>query len=267
MALDVDEAAIKLNRAAKHYNELEKFVDANRPFRVVVETNVKTKSRLLYITQEDALVKEASVIASDSIQNIRASLDYAYWEIVSPFAASTRDKRAVQFPFSETKDRLDEAIKNRLAHRVSDKFYKYISDLAPHGGSDGNFVLYSIHEMAASDRHRKLVPATKSVDTTATKIRELIPDFPAIFGAAELEFGGHEGTFRWTVTDAYLKKCDVGQIKPPTTSIFQKTLDFDVDISFAMGPYGIPVPLFQLLGDMIYMAQDIINDMREKVGS
>jgi len=42
MALDVDEAAIKLNRAAKHYNELEKFVDANRPFRVVVETNVKT---------------------------------------------------------------------------------------------------------------------------------------------------------------------------------------------------------------------------------
>lgn len=118
-----DSSAVKLNRASKRIEELNTFLREQRPFAYVVQTDVITGERATFAKKNEAIADEAAAIAGDAVHNIRTALDHAYWDIVRPFAQGSRQERAVQFPFSDKAADLEKAIKNRLAHQVSDRFF------------------------------------------------------------------------------------------------------------------------------------------------
>jgi hypothetical protein len=124
-----DEAMLKIQRAAKRIDEFNALLHEKRPFRYVVETDTQSRHRSILAKKNHAVVDDAALIAGDAAHNLRSALDYAYSAIVTPYASTPNEKRAIQFPFCQEAARLDEAVKNRLANRVSDRFFSAIMGL------------------------------------------------------------------------------------------------------------------------------------------
>jgi hypothetical protein len=154
----VDSANLKIDQAAKHVAALDELFRENRPFSYILETNVKTGERATFAKKNETVIDASRITIGDAVHNLRSALDHAYWGIVSSFAATEVERRKVQFPFSKTVARLDEAVKNRLADRVSPAFYQALIDLKPHGDPGGNELLYLIDEIDVLDKHKLLVP-------------------------------------------------------------------------------------------------------------
>lgn len=72
-------------------------------------------------------------------------------------------RRNIQFPFSKTQAPLREAARNRLAHKVSDKFRDTILGLKPHGETGGNKLPYFMSAINKSDMHATLIPAVYNI--------------------------------------------------------------------------------------------------------
>ncbi len=217
----IDNAISKVERAAKHIAELSELLRKNRPFRYIFETNDKTGECSTYAERDEAVISEATAISYDIVQNLRTALDYAYWDIVSPFATTERERKNIQFPFSETSARLDEAVKNRLANRVSDRFLRAIIALAPYGERGGNELLYLIHELAASGRHRFPAPIGDYKTISSGLMRQQVPSFPR--GLQNITVSGNSKDVVW-------------HIKPlpflPDSLVFKRELDVPVDVVF-----------------------------------
>ena len=221
-----DSATLKIDRAAEYIRELNELFRKKRPFVFVVETDTQTRKRFAFVKQDEAVVNKAAAISGDAVHNLRAALDHAYCEIVSPYATSPREERKVQFPFCETAAGLEIAVKKRLADRVSASFFQALIDLKPFGDNGGNKLLYLIHEMDAVDKHRLLIPTCD--ETRLHQIEKLLPGFPVRAGEHSVSI---QSTFRWQV-DVLPK--DIGAAKPPTTHIFEQEVPIPVQIAFAI---------------------------------
>lgn len=221
----MDAALAKVDRTTKHIAELSELLSKKRPFRYIFETDEKAGRCSTYAERDEAVISELTTISYDIVQNLRTALDYAYWEIVSPFASNERERKNVQFPFSEAAARLEEAVKNRLAHRVSDAFFKAVLTLAPHGEPGGNELLYFVHDLAAKDRHRFPAPVGEYKTLSSDLLRKQIPSFPR--GIINGSFGNNRRDVAWG-------------IKPlpflPDGIVFKREIDVPVEVVFAVGP-------------------------------
>lgn len=254
-----DSALVKLKRASKRIEELNAFLASERPFSYVLRTDTVTGERSTRAEKNEAVADEAAAVAGDAVHNIRSSLDHAYWEIVHPFATNRREENAIQFPFSQEAARLEEAVKNRLAARVSDKFFRTIMTLRPHGEATGNRMLYLIHLLDIPDKHRYLTPTADYKRITLPMIRRQVPDFPEFGGT--MTFGGNRrGDARWQSRN--IDPATLGGIVAPTLNVFEKKLDVPVEIVFAIRELDMLAPMVPTLNKLIEVARDTINTMR-----
>ena len=191
-----DSAIAKLKRAETRIRELEGFVRRKPPFIYMLESNYQTGERATYAKQNPEAVEEAALLCGEVVQNLRSALDHAYWDIVSPFANTPREQRSVQFPFCEKADRLEEAIKNRLGHRVSDEFYQAVFDLKPYGEGGGNVSLYSVDLLNNPEKHRDLTPVGDFTEIHGPTLRQQIPGFPS--GIDNMAFGMNFRDISWS---------------------------------------------------------------------
>ncbi|PIV44623.1 MAG: hypothetical protein COS27_01300, partial [Nitrospirae bacterium CG02_land_8_20_14_3_00_41_53] len=173
-----DSAALKIDRATEHVNELNELFQKQRPFSYILETNTKTGQRATFAKKNEAVIHRAALICGDVIHNLRSALDHAYWEVVSPVATTEKERRLLQFPFSETEARLDETVKTRLADRVSPSFYQTLIDLKPHGEPGGNELLSLIHKLDIIDKHKLLIPTGDYTRLSSEMLIKQVPDFP-----------------------------------------------------------------------------------------
>lgn len=247
----VDSALAKLQWASKRISELNDIVTEERPFTYVVETNNQTGYRSTFAKRNETTIANCSLACGEIIQNIRSSLDHAYWDIVSPFAKTPREQRAVQFPFSETAARLAESIKNRLANRVSQRFYNALIALAPHGDDGGNKLLYLIDKLNVPDKHRTLTPIGDYKTISSKIIRRQVPDFPA--GIVSCNFGMNRRDVTWTFGSAF--GADGG--------IVEKELDVPVNIVLPIPELNGLAPMIPTLNDLLRTADDTIKVIRD----
>jgi hypothetical protein len=163
----------------------------------------------------------------DAVHNLRLALDHAYWDIVSPFIKNDREGDAVQFPFSRTTQRLNEAITNRLANRMSDVFVQALRELKPHGEAGGNTYLYMVHRLDIIDKHMLLVPTADYTRLSSDILLAQIPEFPA----RDMISGDVSQSRRhvvWTVAPMFRHaRRDAGI---PDSGEFEKEIDVPVDI-------------------------------------
>ncbi len=253
-----DSAKLKINRATKHILELNELFREERPFVFIVETDRNAGKRTAFVKENKPVICAAAAICGDVVHNLRSGLDHAYWDIVAPFVPSAREQRNIQFPFSETAARLEEAIKNRLAERVSPRFFKALVNLKPHGDTGGNKLLYLIHQFDTLDKHRLLIPTCDYTGLSGSQIQRLLPDIPIRTGENNLFLSST--TIRWNIT---AQTIDVGIIKPPTTHIFEKELPIPVNIIFKMGPMSRDTyPVIPTLNKLVDVSRKTIEAIR-----
>lgn len=259
-----DSAILKVERAAERILEVSKILREDRPFSYVVETDTMARERATCAKKNEAAVDRISLTAGEALQHLSSALDYAYWAIVSPYASTPREAKATQFPFSERADRLSEAVKNRLANRVSDRFFDAIISLRPHGEEGGNSLLYLIHSLNAPEKHRDLTPMAHytALDTVLT--RKQVPDFPPeLGGIAHMIDVGKDVVWPFRFTAGM----DLGRVVPPTTCVFEKEIDIPVQIVFPIRALNGAAPVVPTLNKLVDVAKETIGVMREAAAS
>ncbi len=207
-------AYLKIDRATEHVTQLNELFRKNRPFSYVLETNTKTGERATFSKENKPVIDRTALICAEAIHSLRVALDHAYWEIVSPFASSPKERRAVQFPFCERADRLNKTVKNRLANRVSQRFFNAIISLKPYGETGGNKLLYLIDRMDGAEKHRFSTPMADYTRLSSESIRHQVPDFPAVIGDVTVSQFTRDVVWRVSSID----RRQIGFIKPPTTN-------------------------------------------------
>ena len=250
----------RIDRATEHIAELNEMFRKERPFRYVLETNVETGERSTRGKKNTAVVERAATLVGDIAHNLRSSLDHTYWDIVSPFATTPRERKAVQFPFSETADRLDMAVKNRLANRVSERFFDAIVALQPHAENSGNRLLYLIDRLNVSDKHRAPTPMGNYKRINSDILRRQIPDFPEI-DLVEVGFGALNGSdIAWRSTR--IEHNTLGNIVPPSLNRYEKELDVPVEIVFVITEPDFVGPVIPTLNKLVDVAKETIAIMK-----
>jgi hypothetical protein len=257
----LDSALLKIDRAMKHINELNELLKESRPFTYVLETDIYRGLRATYAKRNEPIIGHVAAITADAIHNLRSALDHSYWEIVHVVATTEREARKIQFPFSETAAKLDEAVKNRLADRVSTAFFQTLIDLRPHGEEGGNELLYIIHSVDIIDRHRLPIPAVDYTRISSDIIRQQFPDFPLAF--REFHFSMNPRDFVWKISPAGIDRTQIGIIRPPTTTLFEKELNVPVDIVLEVGPPLEKQPVVPLLHKLVDVTRTTIKSIRD----
>ncbi|SUZ32547.1 hypothetical protein ROE7235_02308 [Roseibaca ekhonensis] len=222
-------ARLKIDRASEHISDINEILKEKRPFRYIVETDAKVGRRATMAVKDASVVDALSVRSGDAIHNLRSALDHAYGAVVSRVATTDRERRAIQFPFSEKASRLEESCRNRLAHKVSPEFLAAILDLKPHGEPGGNEMLYFMHALDVPDKHAHLVPTAYHVKFSAERLREQIPDFPAeISGDLTMSDNGRDVV--WAVKPFTLHEWLISGV--PRNGILKQEVNIPVDVCF-----------------------------------
>jgi len=248
----------KIARAIDLIGELERTVASDQPFTYILETNTITKQRATYAMRNERCTENIEVIAGDVIHNLHAALDHAYWEIVSPFATTDGQRRNIQFPFSQAEDRYPDAVRTRLAHKVSNRFLEELLEMKAHGGPNGDQMLYLMILLDTTDKHRTLNPTGDFKSLSRKEMTKMIPDFPQ--NIDELNIGSCNRDVVWRFSD--IDSDTLGPIWPPSTCIYRRELNVPVDIQFSDSqmPHGIDV--FETLNAFVGVANDAIEKMR-----
>ncbi len=252
-----DSASLKIERAAEHIEELNVLFREQRPFAYVLEGNAKTGERATYAKKNEAVVQRAALICGDAVHNLRTALDHVYWETVSPHVAAGHT--SIQFPFSETAARLDETIKNRLAHKVSDKFFQAIRSLNSHGERGGNEPLYLIHKLDTGDKHNVLIPTADYRRLSSDIIRAQVPDFPG--GISNIAVSGSHKDVIWRTQPMF--RIARRRANLPTSGIFEQELNVPVDIIFPITAAGDVRPVIPTLYELVGVANATIEIVRD----
>jgi hypothetical protein len=248
-------AFLKLDNASEHIQKVNKILKEDRPFTYVLETDIQTSRRATFAKRDEAVIDKLALACGDAAHNLRSALDHAYSQIVLPFATTAGEKKAVQFPFCAGPQSLTEAVKNRLAHRVSQTFFDAIIALKPHGEPGGNKLLYLIEKMDIPDKHTDLTPMADYKTLSQEILRRQIPDFPK--GVNNLGFGGFRRDISWPFTSVDMDS--VGRIVPPTTCVFEKELDVPVEIVFQIAAAKYQGPVIPTLNQILDVTKGVLT--------
>jgi hypothetical protein len=256
-----ENAYLSIDRATECITQLNELFREHRPFSYVLETNTETGQRATFAKKNKPIIDRAAIIARDAVHTLRVALDYTYWEITSPFAKTAKEKRAVQFPFCERANGLNEAVKNRLANRVSQRFFDAIIGLKPYGEPGGNTLLYLIHSMDVPNKHRFPPPTGDYTRISSEIIRWQVPDFPS--GLVDNCFGQNHRDVVWY--NRHVDPSELGIAQPPTTNIFEKELDVPVDIIFVVTEPDYRGPVIPTINEFVDVTKKTIAIMKSAI--
>lgn len=154
-----DAIFLKLKRANKHIEELERAIDIfgkSRPYEISGKRDIQTREELLYISKAPPIPDDIPIIAGDVIQNLYCGLDYFAWEIVKASGIKTPGT-STYFPISEnvpsTKD--DISSYNRKVDGMRDDAKKAIQAMEPYRGRNNHF--WMLHKLNNLNKHRTLL--------------------------------------------------------------------------------------------------------------
>lgn len=241
-----DSAKLKVERASEQIDEILAISEISPPFTYVLETDTMTGERATFSELNHISLKKLVIRCGEIFHNLRSALDHAYWEAVVPYIEDESKHGAIQFPFAKDSSKLEQAIKSRLAHQVSEEFFNLILSFKPCNGSDGNQLLSLLHEVNILDKHKFPTPVGDFTRISSVDIRTQVPDFPV--GLTDVTFGGCRRDVAWRTNSIDPRM--LGDIVPPTTCIFHRPLSVPVDIVLRMATIDYSESLITTLTKM-----------------
>jgi len=152
-------------------------VEENPPYTYWLGRNLKTGESHTFTKRDEIALEKIAVRCGEIFHNLKSALDHTYFKAVSPHVIESKHKSII-FPFVKDSSHLEERMHSTHANKVNDEFYETILELKPHGGDDGNVLLYLIHQINISDKHRALIPFADLTSVSSEKIQSEVPDFP-----------------------------------------------------------------------------------------
>jgi hypothetical protein len=254
-------AYLKIERAAEHIADLNELLRKERPFSYILETDAKAGKRATFAKKNEPIIDRVALMCGDIAHNLRSALDHAYWSAVSPFAETPRDKRAIQFPFCEKRDRLQETMEKRLAHQAGAQFLAAIAEMKPYKEPGGNIILCLINELDIVDKHRLLIPVGDYTRLSGKMIRRQVPDFPQ--GLIDVSFGDNRRDVGWSIPP--MNRAQRRTAKVPKSGILEQKLDVPVGIVFRVRSLNYSGPVIPTLHEMTDMAREVVAAMAAAV--
>jgi hypothetical protein len=137
----MDSASLKLSRAEEQINEVIALIK-QPTLRLFTEVDYDNGRGVYFANIDTKLTTRSIVIFGEIYHNLRSALDNAYWEIIAPLASSDKERRKIQFPFSENAIGFNRILADKLTNRKGADFVNVLKGLRPYGGDDGNRPLY-----------------------------------------------------------------------------------------------------------------------------
>ena len=152
---------IKLDRAAKHFNDLNAEIDAfkdRQPYRAVVDEDSEPAVKIYKLHIVEAIPLKWAGHVGDIIHNTRATLDSLATALV--IRGGHTSKKAIdkaKFPICATEAGLSEARVNAFFKYAGPSVEKMIRRLQPYREGKG-CALWRLHRLDIIDKHRAIIP-------------------------------------------------------------------------------------------------------------
>jgi hypothetical protein len=183
----VHSAYLKIDRAKEHITDTAEVIMKTPPFTYVLQVNAVTGQRSIGPKKDEAVIERVAILAGDAIHNLRTALDQVVWSIFSPEAANDDERRKIAFPFRASAERFDAAVTEGIMSRASPEVIGVLKHYKPY--PSGNKLLYSLHDLDITDKHRLLLPTGDYTFVHTDLLKAQIPDFPrnlgGTFGASQ----------------------------------------------------------------------------------
>lgn len=193
-----DDARLKIKRADEHVKDLEAKIVAflnTVPFKLVHRGKAEPKKEeVICVKIEKQIPRDFSVIIGDAVHNLRTSLDYAVYALVSDKVSTEKDKRDIQFPFCKNKGDFDNELNNKPIRLAGGSMLNAIRNLKPYHG--GNAALYGIHALDIIDKHRILIPVANVSSLTADDWSLVHPALSILKGEGVIALTSNNAGFR-----------------------------------------------------------------------
>lgn len=251
-------AMYKIERARELISEINLLQAESPAYTYCLETDTQKGQRATFAKKNQIDLDKLVIRCGDVFHNLRSALDQAYFESVTPHIPES-SFGAIQFPFSKAESKLDSTIQSRLAHKVSDDFVEVIRQVKPYSGSGGNLLLNLIHEINIIDKHKLPIPVGDFTRISSEQLRAQIPDFPE--GMVDCGFGCNGRDVVWS--GRFFDVKFLGDIVPPTNTLFHKNLDVPVGLNFSFPNERYFEPVIETLNNMANEVERILNLMSE----
>lgn len=144
---------LKIDRAEQHVEHLAQMIDeyAKLEPQYTIQT---TKDNYVHfeIYRTAAPPRFLPAIVGDAIHNLRTSLDVMACEVVR---LNKDSDKGVYFPFADSPEQLEEAIKSKKMNRASTEAIDLVRQLKPYRG--GNTALRAVHDLDIQDKHQGII--------------------------------------------------------------------------------------------------------------
>lgn len=163
---------LKIDRAKKHINELNTDVTAylaREPFELVFKKEATRKTWI--VKTKIPIPLSFSGPAGDALHNLRAALDHVVFEMIGDKAKSPE---AVSFPFCKDAASYVSSLAGRQIQLAGIDVLDYFNTLRPYPGGDN--LLYGLHAMDITDKHKVLLDIGRVSDMSADDISKIDPD-------------------------------------------------------------------------------------------
>ena len=251
-------ARLKIDRASQHIADVSAMLAEKRPFRYILETDAKVGRRSTYAERDEDVLDDLALRCGDAIQNLRSAIDHAYYAVVSPYASKPKEKKDVQFPFSKTAARLEEACKKRLSHKVGLEFHAAIMALKPHDETGGNKLLYFMSAINNPDKHTSLIPVGYHLKVVVGDVRKKVPDFlPGVTDDSSISVSQNGRDFGWPCKPFTLNDWIVCRV--PANGILKQEINVAIDVCFEIQSDGGMMLTVPTLYQFVDVAKQVVS--------
>jgi hypothetical protein len=228
---------LKVSRAQDLLLDMEHTLKTEQPFRYKFEMERRSGICRIGPVRNEPAIGRLLLVVADIIHNLRTSIDYGYFAVVSP-KISTKHLKHVQFPVSESASQFDEVCRRRMADKVGQEFIEALKSLRPYRDTSGNRLLAFIHFADTRDKHRDLVVTGHYVDIDSNSLLRQLPGFPENL---RIRIGDHRYDLQWKSPSTYFTSIVDGAelsgdtvvkyLDVPVVMTFQEVLDSEIVFS------------------------------------
>jgi hypothetical protein len=167
------EAALKIERAEKHINDLNRIIGdfvGTANYVVFVDRDRQTGNNLMKVRAIKTLSPHFPLVLGDALHNLRTALDYAMNEIEA--ITTGRRTNYTKFPIYETADGLKAAVNGGFKQKAPKQVIECIEDvIQPYRGGNGD-ALWCLHELDIRDKHQLLIPNMEFTDISGIRFKD-----------------------------------------------------------------------------------------------
>jgi hypothetical protein len=265
MAGSVDGIRAKIERAKEHIRDLDiakKSFFETDPYKILSKFQPEFGDKgqtIHYVSVSNRIPIRIALIAGDAIHNLRTALDQLTVQLGLVSGLSEAECAHLYFPICESAEKY-KTDSPRKVKGIRNVIVQAINDAEPYkGGTEHGDVLWSLHKLDITDKHRLLITVGCSlkkwgIPVVWEEVKTTFPDLPN-------EIMGHGTEVAWfePVPDRH-SALEPGHMIFAINGKDNTKFEFVFDISFAEIEIVESKPIVETLSAMANVVENLVAD-------